>query len=231
MIHECSKTSLKIACALALAAMASAAFADPDAPGYVTTPAGSVVMSGTGLCVHADTGNTFVPGNPCTPQPAAAPVSELVPPAPAPVVVAQAPAAPPPAPVIARETFNADALFDFDKSTLRPAGQQVLDKFIGEVKGMNAETITALGYTDRIGTDAYNQQLSDRRAETVRAYMQEGGIEPGSIRAEGRGNTQPVTKPGECAGDRSEKVIDCLQPNRRVEVEVTGTAVAMASPN
>lgn len=231
MIYEMSKTPLRVACALALAAMTSATPAYTDVPGYVTSTGGSVVMSGTGLCVHADTGATFVPDNPCVPTPAPAPMSAIVPPAPAPVDVAEAPPAPPPAAVPVRQSFDADALFDFDKSTLRTAGQLALDKFIGEVKGMNAGMITAIGFTDRIGTDAYNQQLSDRRAETVRAYMQEKGIEPGNIHAEGRGNTQPITKPGECEGDRSAQVIECLQPNRRVEVEVTGTTIAMASPN
>jgi len=236
MTHIIALTPLRLACAMAFAAASGASIAQtaPLPPAYVTSADGSVVTSGTGLCVHADSGSLTVPNNPCVPRPAPvvmvpadlpAPVA-----APAPVVVAAAPPARPEPPVLARMTFDADALFDFDKSALRPAGQLALDKFIGEVKGIDAGTITAIGYTDRIGTDAYNQSLSDQRAETVRAYLQSGGIDPGNMHSEGRGNTQPVTKSGQCDGEQSAKVIACLQPDRRVEVEVTGTAVALATP-
>jgi OOP family OmpA-OmpF porin len=230
MIKTMSTKPLQIACALALAAMSGATPAQtyPPAPGYVTSSDGTVVKSGTGLCVYADTGNTYLPVNPCVPKPATVSMTEVVAPEP---VVPPAPVAatPPAAPALAHLTLDADALFDFDKSTLLPAGQAALDDFVAKVRGINAGTITAVGYTDRIGTDDYNQHLSDRRAETVRAYLQDKGIEPGNLHAEGRGDTQPVTKPGECAGSVSAQVIACLQPDRRVEVEVSGTTVALLS--
>ena len=123
-------------------------------------------------------------------------------------------------------TLDADALFDFDKAVLRPAGRAALDDFAGKIKGIDPETIMAVGHTDRFGSEAYNQRLSDQRVEAVKTYLVSKGIEPNRIRTEGKGETQPVTKTGECDGNQSAKVIACLQPDRRVEVEVMGTRIA-----
>ena len=219
--------SIAVSCALALGAMSGAAIAQAYwvPPGHLTSSDGSVVMSGSGLCIHADTGVTPAPARECDPNSAPAPMTELV--APAPIEVAVAPPQPAAPPVIARMTLDADALFDFDKAMLLPAGQLALDNFVDKVKGINAEMITAFGYTDRFGTDDYNQRLSEQRAEAVRTYLEGKGIAPNNMHAEGRGNTQPVTKPGECDGGENAKVIACLQPDRRVEVEVTGTPVVL----
>lgn len=147
-------------------------------------------------------------------------------PAPAPVVVIPAPQ---PAPVIPpqprRVTFSADALFDFDKSTLKPAGKQALEKFAGDLRGTQYDVITITGYTDRIGSDAYNAALSGRRAESVKSYLVDpAGIPAGRLSFRGAGEANPVTKPGECKGNNATKpLISCLQPDRRVEVEVSGT--------
>ena len=154
------------------------------------------------------------------------PVAAAVEPArPAPVLIAQA--APPPAPmptrVTRRVTLDADALFDFDKATLRPAGRVALDEFVASVKTITPETITATGHADRFGSDAYNQRLSERRVQTVKAYLVGQNMNANRIRAVGKGESQPVTKPGDCLGAKSAKVIACLQPDRRVEVEVVGT--------
>lgn len=232
MIHayKLRQVSLAASCALALGAMSGSAGAQSNAPppGHLTSPNGLVVMSGSGLCVRADTGATSVTGPFCDPNAALAPTSELPVPAPQPVAAAEAPALPATPPMaIAAVTLDADALFDFDKSALRPAGQLALDDFAGKVKGMNAETITIFGYTDRLGTDVYNQQLSERRVDTVRTYLEGKGIASNGMRGEGRGNSQPVTKPGECDGGENAAVIACLQPDRRVEIEVTGTPVVM----
>lgn len=234
MSQALSSTPTRIACALAFAALSGAAGAQdhPPPPGYVISSDGAVVMSGSGLCVYADTGNAFLRNNPCIPV--AAPVSLLQPAPPAPAIrpaPVVADAGPPPVPpVVARVTFDADALFDFDKSRLRPAGQLALDKFVDELKGLDAGMISAIGYTDRIGADAYNQHLSDQRAQTVSSYLQSRGIEPANVHTEGRGNTQPVTKPGSCSGERGASLIACLQPDRRVEVEVSGSSVVPSMP-
>lgn len=134
--------------------------------------------------------------------------------------------APAPAPKLMPEkvTFSADALFDFDKAVLKPAGKEALDQFADKLKGVKYEVVIAVGHTDRIGSEAYNKKLSARRAEAVKAYLvKEKGIAAERIYADGKGEAEPVTKPGDCKG---KGVIACLQPDRRVEVEVAGTREA-----
>ena len=122
-------------------------------------------------------------------------------------------------------TFSADSLFDFDKANVKPAGKQHLDKLAADLRGANFNVITVTGHTDRIGSHAYNMNLSTRRAEAVKAYLVESaGIPAGKIAARGTDGSDPVTKPGECKGKKATKaLIACLQPDRRVEVEVSGT--------
>lgn len=119
--------------------------------------------------------------------------------------------------------FSADALFDFDKAILKPEGKAMLDDLVRLLQGAKFEVILTIGHTDRIGTAAYNQKLSVRRAEAVKKYLVGKGIEPNRIYAEGKGKTQPLTKPGDCKGKRGKALIACLQPDRRVDIEVTGT--------
>lgn len=154
-------------------------------------------------------------------------------PAPAPAVVAAAPPPPPspkPAPVVVvpeprRVTFSADSLFAFDQSTMMPAGKQDLDKFAADLRGTSFDVISVTGHTDRLGSSDYNKALSTRRAETVKSYLADtAGIPASKISARGAGETEPVTKPDACPGQKAtKKLIACLQPDRRVEVEVSGT--------
>lgn len=122
-------------------------------------------------------------------------------------------------------TFLADSLFDFDKATVRPAGKQTLDKFAADLRGTTFDVVTVTGHTDRIGSRAYNISLSARRAEAVKTYLVDpAGIPVAKITTRGAGESEPVTKPGECKGEKATKaLIACLQPDRRVEVEVSGT--------
>jgi OOP family OmpA-OmpF porin len=145
----------------------------------------------------------------------------IVAPAPAPapeVKAAPAPApAPKPAPAPAaasKVTYAADAFFDFDKSVLKPEGKAKLDDLVNKVKAINLEVIIAVGHTDSIGTDAYNQKLSVRRAEAVKAYLVSKGIEKNRIYTEGKGEKQPI------ADNRTK---EGRAKNRRVEIEVVGT--------
>ncbi len=159
-----------------------------------------------------------------TPAPAA-PVARAVPVVapPPPQPVAATPPPPPPRPL--KVSFSADSLFDFDKAILRPAGKQDLDKFAADLRGANFEVITITGHTDRIGSHEYNTELSTRRAEAVKTYLVESaGIPADKISARGMDGSDPVTTPGECQGTKATKqLIACLQPDRRVEVEVSGT--------
>jgi len=124
---------------------------------------------------------------------------------------------------IEKVVFDADALFDFDAYQLRPEGRAALDDFLGRLKGTTLGMIRAVGHADRLGSEGYNQILSEDRAEAVKAYLISKGIEPDRVRAEGRGARQPVTKPGECTGGKNAKVIACLRADRRVGIEVAGT--------
>ena len=149
-------------------------------------------------------------------------------PAPAAVVVPDAPVAPrvvpapTPAPVVAapqppsatKVTYAADAFFDFDKSVLKPEGKAKLDDLVSKVKDINLEVIIAVGHTDSVGTDAYNQKLSVRRAEAVKAYLVSKGIEKNRVYTEGKGEKQPVA---------DNKTAEGRAKNRRVEIEVVGT--------
>jgi OOP family OmpA-OmpF porin len=122
-------------------------------------------------------------------------------------------------------TLSADSLFDFDKAVLKPDGRQELDKFAADLRGANFDVITVTGHTDRIGSHDYNMKLSTRRAEAVKTYLvNSAGIPAAKITAAGKDGSDPVTKPADCIGKKkTKKLIACLQPDRRVDVEVSGT--------
>ena len=142
------------------------------------------------------------------------------------VVQAPTPPAPPPAPapVITSQkiTYQADALFDFDKAILKPAGKEKLDDLASKIEALNLEVVVATGYTDRIGSDKYNDRLSLRRAQAVKAYLVSKGVEANRIYTEGKGKRDPVTTG--CNQKNRKALISCLAPDRRVEVEVVGTS-------
>ena len=141
------------------------------------------------------------------PAPASPPAAAPAPaPAPAAAVVA--------APTSEKVTFAADAFFDFDKSVLKPEGRAKLDDLTSKMAGLNLEVIIAVGHTDSIGTDAYNQRLSIRRSEAVKAYLVSKGVEKNRVYTEGKGEKQPVA---------DNKTAEGRAKNRRVEIEVVGT--------
>jgi len=151
-----------------------------------------------------------------TPKPAPPPA---VKPAPPPPPVARAPEAPKPAPekpkpVAEKVTFAADVLFDFDKAVIKPEGKSKLDDISNKTKGVNLEVVIAIGHADSVGSDAYNQRLSIRRAESVKAYLVSKGLQANRVYTEGKGEKQPVA---------DNKTADGRAKNRRVEIEVIGT--------
>jgi len=163
------------------------------------------------------------------PRPVAAAVHEAPPPPPPPAAVVAATPPPPvplPPPPPRRVSFSADTLFSFDHSEIGPQGKVALDQFAHELAGTHFDAITVEGHTDRLGSQDYNQKLSVRRAEAVKSYLaSEGGVDASKISAVGMGESQPVTKVKDCRGARpNPKLIACLQPDRRVDVEVSGTA-------
>ncbi len=153
----------------------------------------------------------LVPPPPPAPAaaPAPAPAAPAARPAPAP-----APAAAPQPPAATKVTYAADAFFDFDKAVLKPEGRAKLDDLVGKVKDINLEVIIAVGHTDSVGADAYNQKLSVKRAEAVKAYLVSKGIEKNRVYTEGKGEKQPVA---------DNKTGEGRAKNRRVEIEVVGT--------
>src|SRR5436853_4436235 len=158
---------------------------------------------------------TEEPAKPAPPAPQ--PTARAAPapaPAPQPQQEVKPVEAPKPKPVAEKVTFASDVLFDFDKSVVKPEGKSKLDDLSGKVRGVNLEVVIAIGHADSIGSDAYNQKLSVRRAESVKAYLVSKGIEANRIYTEGKGKKQPV------ADNRTR---DGRAKNRRVEIEVIGT--------
>jgi OOP family OmpA-OmpF porin len=223
------KPSRKIAQATLLLLLPLAALAQSAAKeGYLVDGANGIVHSGTaGQCWHTGEWTPALAQEGCDPLPQKAVA--------APVVVAAAPEATPvpaAAPVVAaplppqKISFAADALFGFDKATIGPKGKTTLDEASVRIRGLNGEKIRVTGHADRLGSSAYNQKLSTQRANAVRDYLAFKGVPAQRMEAVGLGETEPVTKPGECVGGQSAKVIACLQPDRRVDVEVQGTQIA-----
>jgi OOP family OmpA-OmpF porin len=169
------------------------------------------------------------------PQPffAAAPSAAVAPPVSesisAPLAASVAPQAQtvitaPPSPAQSKVSFATDSLFDYDKTTVTPAGKKSLNKFSANLKGVQLDSVKVTGHTDRLGDPAYNMKLSTRRAEAVKKYLLESAdIPAGKIEVRGAGGANPVTSPEVCRGEtKTRELIACLQPDRRVEVEVTG---------
>jgi len=198
----------------ALALGAGAAFA-ADYP-VVTDSSGKPVRDNSGNCVqssgmmHPDCGAKKMdapkPATPAAPAPAMAP----------PPAAAPAPAEPPraaPASVKQAITIQAEALFDFDKSVVKPDGKRDLDQAAAKMSSVDVEMVIATGHTDSIGTEAYNQKLSERRANAVKAYLVSKGVPASKITTLGKGETQPVA---------TNKTKEGRAKNRRVDVEFKG---------
>ncbi len=221
MIKNIAKKSLVVAL---LAGIGFSAIAQERV--YLIDARDVVAKSGTGLCwrdgywtpaaaaadkAGCECDKDLLPAGTCDAK-AAAPAAA----APAAGVAA-------PKPTGEKITVAADALFDFNKAVLRPEGKAKLDELVSKAAAIKLEVILAVGHTDRLGGDAYNQKLSEKRAAAVKEYLVAKGIEANRVYTEGKGEKQPVTG-DKCKGNAKTKaLIDCLQPDRRVDIEVIGT--------
>lgn len=219
-------TKTLICASLVAAFLPGIAFSQtPPIQGYLLDSRGAVVKSNFGLCWRTGYWTPAMAIAECDPDL----VKKAEAPAPKKVAVAPEPMPlPTPAPAPQRlapqkVSFSADALFAFDKSTLKPEGMVALDGFANDLNGVSYDAIHVVGHTDRIGSTKYNQNLSEKRANAVRDYLASKDIAANRITVEGKGELQPTTQPGDCTGPKSKKLIACLQPDRRVDVEVSGT--------
>jgi OOP family OmpA-OmpF porin len=159
-----------------------------------------------------------------TAEPAPAAVVEPAPaPAPAPVVEpAPAPAPEACKPNVETITVGAEKLFGFNQASLKAEGKAALDEAAAKIKANpEIKAVIVTGHTDRIGSDAYNLKLSEKRAKQVANYLVAQGVDSALITAAGKGESEPVVQ---CTGNKAtKKLISCLQPNRRVEIRAEGT--------
>lgn len=203
----------------------------PPAPGYVGSGAGVVATSPFGLCWHG--GAEWTPDKaaaPCDAVPVAsaavAPVAKAPEPESAPAPLAEAEPAPAPV-VIEKLTLNTDVLFPFNSAELLPGGEQKLDQLAQDAQGANVDQIVLTGHADRIGSEDYNQQLSEQRAQAVADYLAQKGVDSSRLQVAGKGKSEPITG-NECSklgpeNNKNQKLIACLQPDRRVDAELLGS--------
>lgn len=219
-MNKTVKHSMMAVLAATLGLSASLAQAQALDRVYVIDSRGEVATSGTGLCwrtgfwtpaaaakdpAGCKCDKDLIPKEICEPPVAAA--------------------APGVKPMGEKITVAADALFDFNKSVLRPEGKAKIDEVVAKSGKLNLEVVIVVGHTDRIGGKEFNQRLSERRAAAVKDYMVSKGIPANRVYTEGKGLTQPVTKPDQCPNKLGRaKLIACLQPDRRADIEMIGTS-------
>lgn len=231
-----SKLILGMLGAVALVASYSVVFADsfPEKTGYLIDSRGNVVKNSYGECWRTGYWTPAMAIEECDPdlvkkekpkeakpfessetKPSAVPEK--------PAAAAAAAVAAPERPAV-EAYFNAETLFDFDKAVVKPEGQKILDEKIATAMKMHPEVTLLIitGHADRIGTEEYNQGLSVRRANAVKAYLVKQGVAAGRMRASGKGEAEPNPEANTlqaCKGMRGNRLIACLQPDRRVTVE------------
>jgi OOP family OmpA-OmpF porin len=222
--------ALALACALALGILSETAIAqarDIIEHALLIDSRGAPVMSGFGLCVHTGFGPAPQWTRGCHAEAPAPVVAQYVAPAPvqapAPVPVAAAAA---PLPVYEKVAFDANVLFDSDKSALRPAGHDTLDAFVTRIHGLDSQRIVAIGYADRMGSHDSNQVLSQQRVDAVKAYLVGKGIKAERVQTSAMGETKPNTSAGQCKDANNATNVACMQPDRHVFIEISGTRIA-----
>ncbi len=226
--------ALKFAAA-ALACLGSIHVVDASAQGYVTDTRGAIVKSGFGLCWRTSAWTPAMAVAECdpdlVPKPAPAPAPAAPAPAPAPRPAAPAPA-PKPAPAAAAKpkrcdatvTLQNDQVFVFNKADLTAAAKARLEKdVIGRL--LTCATVEAViieGHTDRLGSQQYNQKLSERRAESVKRYLVSRGTDAAKVETLGMGKTVQTKSCPDVKNQSRKELIACLAPNRRAIISIKG---------
>jgi OmpA-OmpF porin, OOP family len=197
--------ALAVACALALGVFSEIALAQAkglDQQALLLDWRGVPVMSSSSLCVRTGFGPAPQWLRGCYAEVAA------------------------PLPVYEKVAFEATVLFDSDKTALRPAGRDTLDRFVASIHGLDSQRIVAIGYADRMGSYDSNQALSERRVDAVKAYLVGKGIKAERVQTSARGETRPSTFAGECKDANNAKNVACMQSDRHVFIEISGTRIA-----
>lgn len=193
--------------------------------GYLTDSSGAPVRNGSGQCWRTGSWTPAMAIKECDPELVKVEPAAQKPEAVAVVAVVPMPVAVqgPAKPMFEKVSMQAETLFDFDRAELRDSAKAKLDELVGMMRQYpEVEAILVTGHTDRLGAKAYNQKLSEWRAKAVMSYLVSHGIAAGRIQTQGMGETEPVTQPDECKGNHKTKtLITCLQPDRRVVVEIT----------
>jgi OOP family OmpA-OmpF porin len=211
------RTILAVACALALGAFSATVNAqDINENGLVKDSSGRQVMSGFGLCVHSGFGPAPSWTAGCHVR-VATPLAQYF------EKTIPAPAAAGPFAVYETVVFDANVLFDSNKSNLRAAGRDSLDSFVVRIRGLEAKSVMAIGYADRMGSNASNQILSQERVDTVKAYLVSQGVASNRVDTSARGERQPTTWPSDCKDANTPKNVACMQPDRHVFIEISGS--------
>jgi OOP family OmpA-OmpF porin len=227
---------LAVACAMALGLFAATASAQRDAneSALLLDTRGAPVMNASGLCWHTGFGPAPLWTAGChaeRPVPVAQYIAPVAPPvaAPAPRAAAPAPAPAPviiaaaaPLPVLEKVAFEANVLFDSNRSALTPAGRSTLDAFVGKIRGLDTQSVMAIGYADRMGSEASNQILSEERVNSVKSYLVAKGLAADRVRTRSWGETRPSTSAAECMDANNAKNVACMQPDRHVFIEISG---------
>lgn len=212
------KFALSVSLVAGLTSVGAAVAHEVANAGYLNDTRGNVVKNNFDQCWRTGYWTPAMATAECDPDLVKKPEPKKTAAAPA-----AAPAAGPDAPAI-KASFKAEALFDYDKAVVRPEGKKELDDKV--VAGMKAhpevELLLVTGHADRLGSDKYNQSLSERRAAAVKEYLSSQGIAANRVKAEGKGESMPnpdADTAGKCKGNKTKKLIECLQPDRRVTVE------------
>jgi OmpA-OmpF porin, OOP family len=203
--------TLAIACAVALgvfAATANAQVRDINETALLLDTRGAPVKNADGLCWHTGYGPAPLWTAGCHAE--------------RPALVAAA------SPLAAYEkvAFQANVLFGSNKSDLTPASRNTLDGFVAKMSGLDTQSVMAIGYADRRGSEASNQILSEERADAVKSYLVTKGVAADRVKTSAWGETRPSTAAAECKDANNPKNVACMQPDRHVSIEISGSRLA-----